>query len=145
MPEYLEEVLGYLRNWFQVSKVNGTFVIDKGRITFPEGADVPEPEQYIRIFGSIFNDGLHMMYDDSLNDEVFEGTVWLLAVPTAVVKIAMQIEDYQKNMFDVTKGSPMKSESFDGYSYQRVVTNADGNLLTWKDVFSTKLARWRKI
>jgi hypothetical protein len=142
MPEMLEEVLAYLRNWFMVKKVNGTFTIDKGIITFPEDAPVPEPEQYLRIFGSIFNDGLHMMCDDSLNDEVFEGTIWYLAVPTPVVQIAMQVQELVEQ--SATANPMLKSESFDGYSYTRM-TRADGTVMDWRDVFHDKLARWRKI
>ena len=142
MPEMLEEVLGYLKNWFMVEKINGEFVIDKGKIQFPEGATIPEPEQYIRIFGSVFNDGLHMMFDDSLTDEVFTGTIWLLAVPTAVIKLSMEIGEYMLEM--PNPATALKSESFDGYSYTRI-TRSDGTLVDWRDAFYHKLARWRKL
>ena len=139
----LEDVLGYLRNWFCVERVVGTFVIDKGRIAFPEGATVPDNQQYIRVFGSVFNDGLHMAADDTFTDETFEGTVWLLAVPTPVVQIAQEVEAYQASVAEAGK-SPYKSESFDGYSYQ-LRTDANGCITSWQEVFRNRLARWRKI
>ena len=138
-----EAVIDYLRNDFRVKMTGGTFAIENGQIDVPE-LDVPEGA-YIRIFGSLFNDGIHLYGCDDLTDETFTGTVWLLAIPTKLLQLVHEIEENvaasAKTMAD---GSPMKSESFDGYSYTRM-TRADGTMMDWRDLYHDRLARWRKI
>jgi hypothetical protein len=139
----LDAVIDYLRNDFRVRKACGTFAIDGGRLDVPELA-IPEGA-YIRIFGSVFNDGLHLYGDDDLNDETFDGTVWLLAIPTELLQIVSRIEaDMAASTAGTNGGGPMKSESFDGYSYTRM-TRADGSIMDWRDLYRDRLARWRKI
>jgi hypothetical protein len=106
--------------------------------------DVPEGA-YIRIFGSVFNDGIHLYGDDDLTDETFDGTVWLLAIPPELLKLVARIEsDMAASTAGTNSGGPLKSESFDGYSYTRM-TRADGSLMDWRDLYRDRLARWRKI
>jgi hypothetical protein len=140
----LETVLDYLHNWFCVDVIHGEFVIDAGRLQLPEGVTV-DPQQYVRVFGSIFNDGVHLFGDDDLTDETFTGTVWLLAIPTELLSVVRDIEaTVQASASVVANGAPKKSESFDGYSYT-LMTRADGSLVDWRDVYAPRLARWRKL
>jgi hypothetical protein len=136
----LADVLGYLRNWFVCGMTSGTFAIDGGEL------DAPELElqdgQYIRIVGSVFNDGLHVANDDTLTDETFTGTVYALAIPADILALVEDIEAYRDAT--ETAGAPVVAESFDGYSY-KLATNHDGNILSWVDRFRSRLNRWRKI
>ena len=93
--------------------------------------------QYFRIIGSVFNDGVHKYgdADDVLVNEEFDGAVWLMRVPPEIVTLASKISEYESKYGEVT---PFTSESFGGYSYSKKDSN-------WKDAFSTELNKWRKI
>jgi hypothetical protein len=138
----LDAVIDYLRNDFRVRMTAGTFAIEGGRLDVPELA-IPEGA-YIRIFGSVFNDGIHLYGDDDLTDETFDGTVWLLAIPTELLQLVSKIEADVAAGASTNTATPFKSESFDGYSYTRM-TRADGSLMDWRDLYRDRLARWRKI
>ena len=83
----LEQVLRHLNNWFLVEIHEGTFAVENGSIALPFLLN----NQYFRICGSVFNDGLHQYPAADLTDETFTGTVWVLAVPKAVVLLAEDI------------------------------------------------------
>lgn len=51
----LEQVLRHLNNWFLVEIHEGTFAVENGSIALPFLLN----NQYFRICGSVFNDGLH--------------------------------------------------------------------------------------
>lgn len=131
----LEQVLRHLNNWFLVDIHEGTFTVENGGITLP----FLQNNQYFRVCGSVFNDGLHQYPAADLVDEVFTGTVWALAVPKAVVSLSEDITAWQeKNGGTVL--SPYTSESFGGYSY----TKASG-VTGWQDAFRGRLNDWRKL
>jgi len=143
----LTEICGYLRNWFDVKRYNGTFTITDGRLitpyTFTEG-------QYIRIVGSVLNDGVYLYSDniEGLRNETFDGAVWGLAIPKEVVNISNDIKTWvEKNGgADSAANSPFTSESFGGYSYSKGAS-ASGDYAAgdWKSAFASRLAQWRKI
>lgn len=137
----LEQVLRHLNNWFLVGIHEGTFTVENGSITLP----FLLTNQYFRICGSVFNDGLHKYPAADLTDETFTGTVWALAVPKAVVALAEDIAAWEeKNGEDVV--SPYQSESFGGYSYTKRSAGSDGGTLNgWQDAFRGRLNDWRKI
>ena len=60
----LEQVLRHLNNWFLVDIHEGTFTVENGSITLP----FLQTNQYFRICGSVFNDGLHQYPADDLTD-----------------------------------------------------------------------------
>ena len=136
----LEQVLMNIRNWFPVKGgiYSGTFTIKDGGITLPFLAD----GQYFRIVGSVFNDGVYQYPATSLTDEVFEGAVWSMAVPPAVIDLSAEIEEYNKS--DAGKASPYTSESFGGYSYTKA-TDANGAPIGWKKAFASRLNKYRKL
>lgn len=138
----LTELCQELRNWFDRERYFGEFEISGGVITAP----FLVPGQYFRIVGSIFNDGVHCYedYTDMLTDETFEGAVWALGIPPAVVELSEQISEWRSKYEGVDSAamSPFNSESFGGYSYSK----GNGNTPTgWQAVFSSNLNRWRKI
>lgn len=137
----LEKVLGHLRNFFVVPNGihTGKFSIEGGEISLP----FLHKGQYFRICGSVFNDGVYMYPAAVLTDEVFDGTVWALAVPREVIELAEDIKKYEEQNGGAP--SPFISESFAGYSYTRAVNNQTGQAATWQDVFRSRLKRWRKI
>ena len=88
----LEQVLRHLNNWFLVDIHEGTFTVENGSITLP----FLQTNQYFRICGSVFNDGLHLYPAVDLPDETFIGTVWALAVPKAVVTLSIDIAAWEE-------------------------------------------------
>lgn len=138
----LEQVLMNIRNWFTVDGGvhSGTFTIKDGGITLPFLAN----GQYFRIIGSVFNDGLHQYPASDLKAETFDGTVWALAVPQAVIELAAEIEAWQKKNGDASV-SPYQSESFGGYQYSKATDSASGGAVTWQTAFRSRLNAWRKI
>lgn len=138
----LEQVLMHLNNWFLVSGGirEGTYTIENGGISLPFLAN----GQYFRICGSVFNDGLYQYPASDLKSENFEGTVWALAVPQAVIDLALEIEAWQKKNGDAS-GSPYQSESFGGYSYSKATDSASGGAVTWQTAFRSRLNAWRKL
>ena len=138
----LEQVLMHLKNWFLVPGGihEGTYTIEDGGITLPFLAN----GQYFRICGSVFNDGLHQYPASDLKAETFEGTVWALAVPQAVIDLASEIEAWQEKNGDASV-SPYQSESFGGYSYSKATDSASGCAVTWQSAFRSRMNAWRKL
>lgn len=152
----LTELCQFLKNWFEVNQVEGTITISGGTISVaPDGLmrTAPEPQQgqYIRIVGSIWNDGVVLYGSDELRDETFEGSVWLMAIPKAVLALAQDISDWREKYesLDNPSMSPYNSESFGGYSYSKggiTATAGSGQGLSgWQGAFYNRLTPWRKI
>lgn len=137
----LESVLRHLKNWFLVPDGihHGTFVVEGGSIALPfllEG-------QYYRIIGSVFNDGLHKYGGgEQLTNETFDGTVWALAVPAAVIELSENIKTWSEKNSEKA-ASPFQSESFENYSYTKA-TAKNGGSVTWESAFKGRLDSWRK-
>lgn len=138
----LEQVLMHLNNWFLVpcGIHEGTYTIEDGGIALPFLAN----GQYFRICGSVFNDGLHQYPASDLKAETFDGAVWALAVPQAVIELASEIEEWQKKNGDASV-SPYQSESFGGYSYSKATDSATGGAVTWQKAFRSRLNVWRRL
>lgn len=137
----LENVLRHLNNWFLVEIHEGTFTVENGSIALP----FLQTNQYFRICGSVFNDGLHLYPAVDLTDETFTGTVWVLAVPKAVVALAEDIAAWEEKNGE-SVASPYQSESFGGYSYTKRSAGSDsGTLNGWQDAFKSRLNDWRKL
>lgn len=138
----LEQVLRHLNNWFLVDIHEGTFTVENGSIALP----FLQTNQYFRVCGSVFNDGLHQYPAIDLTDETFTGTVWALAVPKAVVTLSEDIAAWEEKNGEAVL-SPYTSESFGGYSYTKASGGkADTSAVTgWQDAFRGRLNDWRKL
>ena len=146
----LTELCGYLKNWFEVKKCYGDFVIADNSISFADGTALPLQEgQHFRVIGSIFNDGVYEYQRATLKDESFNGSVWCLAIPPDVLTLASDVSAWRAKYegIDSPVMSPYTSESFGGYSYSKTSGNtANGdNGESWQSVFGNRLARYRKI
>jgi hypothetical protein len=143
----LNELCQELRNYFDKAqpKFFGEIVIEDGKITNAEFLEAIKSNQYFRIVGSIFNDGVYCFNEElELEDETFDGAIWLMAVPKAVLEIAKEIEDWQNEYGNALK-SPYQSESFGGYSYSKASGKNGGGAVTWQDAFATRLNLYRRI
>lgn len=118
----------------------GTFTISGGTIALSLRAG-----QYFRVVGSVFNDGVHKYGEEmKLTDEEFEGAVWALALPPALIELVNEIKEWNEKNKDAVN-SPYQSESFGGYSYTKASDSATGGAANWQTVFRSRLAEWRKI
>lgn len=137
----LTELLAEIRNYFEVPNGRhfGTFTISGGSIA---PLDFLQEGQYFRIIGSVFNDGVYQYPATSLTDEVFEGAIWAMRLPPAVIALSAEIEEYCKS--DAGKESPYTSESFGGYSYTKA-TDANGAPIGWQKAFASRLNKYRKL
>lgn len=136
----LTEVCAEIRNYFVTEIHNGDFTISGGNIT---PLDFIQENQYFRIVGSVFNDGVYQNTPDlELSDEIFNGSVWAMAVPPNVIALAEEIKAYNES--DEAKPSAYQSESFGGYSYSKA-TDGNGVPISWKKVFASRLNQYRRI
>lgn len=134
----LETILLHLHNWFEVrgAVMTGTFRIVSGVLEVDGIAD----SQYYRIEGSVFNDGLHQHPAGDLMDETFNGRIWPLAIPRAVIDLSAEIAAWT----EANPPTDFVSESFGGYTYSRG-TSSNGGIGGWQSAFAKRLNAWRKI
>lgn len=144
----LSEICQELRNWFDRGqpRLHGAFEIVDGKISDTDFTEVIKENQYFRIIGSVFNDGVYKYTNDLvLTNELFVGSIWLMAVPKAVIELADEIQAWITQYGGVVN-SPYSSESFGGYSYtKRSSGNGSSDASSWQSVFASKLNMWRKI
>lgn len=159
----LTEICQYLRNWFERDIILGDFVVSGGVITAADGTALPLLQgQYYRIIGSVFNDGAHqygtkevtnnnvtseVLIEQLIDEPIFSGAVWSMAVPPAVVALDAEISSWIADNAQALN-SPYQSESFGGYSYSLKTGNSvsgEDYDVTWQNQFKSKLSPWRKI
>lgn len=148
----LTELCGYLRNYFDRRRYFGDFRIVDGIIMSTQDLALLDG-QYIRIVGSVLNDGVWLFKVsgiEGLRDEVFNGAVWSLAIPQAVVDLNAEIDAWKTKYegADSAAMSPFYSESFGGYSYNKSNSHSgdDSNGTSgWQGAFANRLIQWRKI
>ena len=158
----LTELCQYLKNWFEYDQLAGKVTITGDNITVASDSSIfgfnavntPTiiPGQYIRIIGSVFNDGVVQYGTDELIPETFDGAVWLMAVPKEIITLCDDITEWRQKYETVTSHalSPFDSESFKGYSYSKSSSSSSsgsgaGGFSGWQGAFYSRLAQWRKI
>lgn len=135
----LEKIIAYLNNDFRVSDdepETHEWEIVGGTLTVP---DVHEG-QYVRIFGSLFNDGVRKYPLAGLTDETFTGCVIPLAIPRVILTLAEEIETWSEK----NRPTAFTSESFGGYTYSKA-TKANGTAAGWREVFADDLKPYKKM
>ena len=154
----LTDLCQELKNWFDRDKPKfaGSFSIHDDDVfkVSPNGTETSMRElglatnQYFRIIGSVFNDGVVKYTRDNLHSltaENFDGAVWFMAIPPSVILLNSKIDDWLTKYGDASF-SPFTSESFGGYSYSKGANSAgSGNANTWQNAFKSELNKWRKL
>lgn len=138
----LEELLRHINNRFERGSVSGTFTVEDGGIEAEGLLD----GQYYWVEGSVLNDGLHLHPASDMVAETFTGRVVMLAVPSVVVELAGEIEDWCDDNTKALSG-PYASESFGGYSYTKAGVQSGGtaSVTGWQAHFATRLNPFRKL
>ena len=140
------------RNFFKPDIYPGTYKITGGAMEplpdIPDGA-------WIRIVGSLHNDGVYQSPATSLTDETFSGAVWLMHVPPDFAALlddinaweAANAEAIANATAEVLASGPYTSESFAGYTYTKKTSIGDV-ATSWRDPrlgFAARLNMWRKV
>lgn len=152
----LTELCAYLRNYFLRDYLNpdadihhGTFTVSDGQM---QALSFLVPGQYFRVIGSVFNDGVWQYQPEgeapAMTDETFDGTIWAMSVPPAVLALAEEIDTWRAANADALS-SPYQSESFGGYSYSKASGGGAGGsgsaAYGWQDQFAARLAPYRRL
>lgn len=145
----LNELCLELKNWFdrEQPKLFGNFTISNNQLD-KKVTDILQQNQYFRIIGSVFNDGVYCFNSElELTDESFYGAIWLMAVPKEIIELSEEIDKWNSKYSD-TAESPYSSESFGGYSYsksQAYASTGGSTQPSWQSAFAKRLNKWRKI
>jgi len=144
----LYEICEHLHNFFDVrdgeftDRTADTFTISSGLISPLSSSLIAG--QYIRIVGSLLNDGIYLLPSNftisTLVNETFTGAIFGLAIPRDLVALDAEITAYVA----ANPATGYTSESFGGWSGSRA-TGASGAPLSWKTVYGARLNRWRKV
>lgn len=146
----LSEVCAEIRNYFTYSRDIhiADWVISNGIIT--PSLDIPT--DYIRIVGSRKNDGVYKVSSMQLQDEAFHGAIWIMSPPKDFLTLVLEIESWQavNGTADSVAMSPFNSETLGAYSYSKGGIARGNNQsatpnVTWKDVYATRLNRFRRV
>lgn len=140
----LNELCLELKNWFDRGQPHKS-----GEIEIRNGAlytlcDL-KPNQYFRIVGSTFNDGVYQFPTTSLTNEIFSGSVWGMAIPKDFLDLVEDIKKFNAKVEDmalVEKG--YASESFGVYSYS-VSSSAPAMMVEWQNCINRRLNCYRKL
>ena len=144
----LNEICEHLHNFFDtrdgefIDRTADTFTISGGLISPLSSSLIAG--QYIRIVGSLLNDGIYLLPSNftisTLVNETFTGAIFGLAIPRDLVTLDTEITAY----VTANPATGYVSESFGGWSGSRA-TGANGAPISWKSVFAARLNRWRKL
>lgn len=141
----MEELMLKCNNYFYRFREVGGYVISSNKIMGVRGKYAVG--QYIRIINSMLNDGVYkvalleddgIIVEEKLNNEMFNGTICGLAVPSKFIDIVNKIKTYDNEH----KASDIISESVTGYSYTKA-TNKDGKVLTGMDIYADEWKQYR--
>jgi len=144
MEKMLTEICEYCHNYFWRTKYKVRLSIVDGTFT----ADFLKNGQYFRIIGSDLNEGVYVYPASNMKDEEFEGEIWSMAVPQAVIDLASDMEAWkaQYGTVDSPAMSPYSAESFGNYSYSK--GGSSSSTSTGADIwsaFASRLKPYRKI
>ena len=138
LDKLLRELGWYRRPNKYVNQIKvDKFTIEGGKIA---PSDFLKENDYYRIIGSRFNDGLYQYPNSDLTDEEFDGAVWVMRIPPAVITLAQEYKEELEK--ESGKPNAYVSEAFGGYSYTKA-TNSKGVPLNWEHLHADELDQWR--
>ena len=149
----LNEICLEINNFFNRNQpiIIGDLNISNGKITSTDFLDKIKEDQYFRIVGSVFNDGVYKYTQDlTLQDEDFHGAFWLMAIPKDFLDLVDEITAWQEKNGTVSSAnmSPFQSESFGGYSYSKAAgsgASGSSSVPTWQSQYASRLKLYRRI
>ena len=149
MKQVIEQICAHIHNYFETDPNTGARRIHQGRYTITNGSiSLPflREGQYFRLFGSTFDDGVHIYPESDLHDETFDGVVWDMRPPRDFLDLVDRITDWVDKYGEAAK-NPYQSENVIGvYSYQK----GDGHSSSidnsgWQSAFRRELNAYRRL
>ena len=146
----IDEICAEIKNYFcyHTDRHIDDWTISNGVIT----PSITIPTDYIRIIGSRRNNGVHKVSEMQLQDETFHGAIWIMSPPKDFLTLVSEIENWQavNGTADSVAMSPFNSETLGAYSYSKGGIARGNNQsatpnVTWKDVYATRLNRFRRV
>lgn len=150
----LTEICAYLKNYFEYDRIIGNIHVSDGVLYCGDQQIGVKEGQYFALFREHFALGVYKYGTDTLEDrDEFRGAVWLMDVPSAVLRADEWAEEWNTTNGGATSeaNSPFQSESFGGYSYSKgSVGNTSGGSAIGASVFDEKqflsmIAPYRKV
>lgn len=149
----LNEICLEINNFFSRNQpiIIGDLRISDGKITDTDFLNKIKENQYFRIVGSVFNDGVYKYTSDlTLHDEDFHGAFWLMAIPKDFLDLVDEINAWQEKNGTASSVnmSPFQSESFGGYSYSKASgsgASGSASVPTWQSQYANRLKLYRRI
>ena len=141
------EIMRDVKNYFVGNIIAGIFEIRKGAIDLDKEllkgykfVIIQADEKYGGLYslsdrGSLLKDGKRV------RDGRFTGTLYLLDPPEDFLSLADEIKEYRKN----NPQTGIVSESFGGYSYSLHSGGAANAPSGWREVFRSRLNKYRKM
>lgn len=142
----MELILRYLNNFFYEKGYKKEIEIKDSTVKI-QGDFISG--QYIAIEGSRMNDGVYKVENITSEglmiigaiDEIFEGVVFSLAIPKILIKTSEEVATYNIE----NTPTAFKSESNQGYSYDKGSSKDGTTGATWVEVFGNRLKPFRKM
>lgn len=137
---------GLLRNYFTDKEhiFHGTYTISDGIISI----NFVKKSQYFRISGSAFNDGVYCNIPDDLKrlrDEIFTGSIWVMAVPEDFVRLCDEAERFKAKIAEISGNfEGYTSESWGGYTYT-LPTSAPAFIQEWQYHIKQGMNMYRRL
>lgn len=143
----VEILMQECNNYFYKTYEHSTFAIQDGIINSTGKYLVG---QYIKIEGSILNDGVYKIESmnnnkiniTELSNEVFEGCIYGLSVPKGFIELSTKIKQFIDD--PKAKITNLTSESFNNYSYSRG-SKQNGANITWNDIFIDDIRSYKSL
>lgn len=129
LEQTVANVMRRCKNYFDREVANGQFRIVGGVLS-------PSIDsKWVYIKGSKKNDGVHdLTANNTLQDEVFEGTIWCLYPTNDFLALCIDIGNFTAE----NARTGVISESFGNYSHTDA-TGVTGGKLTWQEAFAIDL------
>ena len=149
----MTEICSNIKNYFApASKKDDLSYIHHGDYTIKDGTvsgtDFLLPKQFFRITGSLLNDGVYRNTPDdlkSLEDEIFRGAVWEMAVPKSFIELCGDIQKFNDKVNELCLNDKgFASESFGGYSYS-LSSSAPAYMQSWEKRIISHLNSYRRL
>ena len=141
----MERLMQYCNNYFERTSEYGKYTVSRTGNAIEAVRGRYCAGQYIRIMDSFFNDGVYkikqvkgnmLILDKQLSDEVFNGYVVGLAVPSLFIDLAQKVNAYDTK---ASKHAGVASESIPNYSVTFDSRNKSG-----VDYYSVAVANYKK-
>lgn len=142
----LTEICAYLHNYFDYERHSGEISIVSGNIFCNGNKITLEEGQYFALFRNRIPLGV---FNEVPADKKFEGSVWLMDVPKAIIDANEWAEAWVTKNGAATSetNSAFQSESFGGYSYNKGANaSGKGGMSVFDNAqFSRMLNPYRKL